>query len=306
MLRRFRRNKRHHHNYRNFSEQEHAGKKLKNTYLIVLGILSAGMGLKGFLLPNNFIDGGVTGISLLIAQLTDFPLSVLVLIINIPFIVLAYKQVSKAFAFRTLLAIIGLSLCLYFIHYPIVTSDKLLISVFGGFFLGLGIGLSMRGGCVIDGTEVLSLYLSRKTGLSIGDIILVINVIIFSFAAITISLEAAFYSLLTYLSASKTVDFITYGFEEYLGLMIISNKSEEIRKFIIETQGRGATLFKGKRGFGRKGGQLADVDIVYSVTTKLEMAGLRNKIEKIDQSAFIIMQSIHDVRGGMLKKRPFH
>lgn len=289
----------------------HAGKfhfktRIRNFYFIVLGILSAGLGLKGFLLPNHFIDGGVTGISLLITQLTGFPLPILLFLINIPFIILGYSQIGKKFALKTMVAILGLSLCLFLIEYPIVTSDKLLVSVFGGFFLGLGIGLSMRGGCVIDGTEILSLHLSRRIGLSIGDIILIINIVIFSFAAVAISLESAFYSLLTYLAASKTVDFMTYGFEEYIGVMIISNKSEEMRKYIIEKLGKGATILKGTRGFGRIDGQLGDLDIVYSITTKLELSNLKDKIERIDKTAFVIMHSIHDVKGGIIKKRPFH
>lgn len=288
------------------ARRSHLNNRVKNLLLIIIGVLAAGLGLKGFLLPNHFIDGGVTGISLLVAQLTKLPLAILILVINIPFVILGFKQIGRKFAIKTMLAIAALSLCLFLIDYPIVTSDKLLVSVFGGFFLGLGIGLSMRGGCVIDGTEVLSLYLSRKIGLSIGDIILIINIIIFSFAAVTISLESAFYSLLTYLAASKTVDFLTYGFEEYIGVMIISNKSEEMRKLIVERLGKGATLITGKRGFGRINGQLGDLDIVYSITTKLELSNLKEKIDQIDKTAFVIMHSIHDVKGGIIKKRPFH
>lgn len=280
-------------------------KNITDAILIALGILSAGLGLKGFLLPSDFIDGGVTGISLLINRLTDIPIYILIIVINIPFIILGYNQVSKIFVIKTFLAIIGLALCLIFINYPIVTEDKLLVSVFGGFFLGAGIGLSIRGGCVIDGTEVLALYASRRTGLTIGDIILLINIIIFSFAAVLLNLEIALYSILIYLSASKTVDFVIQGIEEYTGVTIVSEKSEEIRKMIIHELGRGVTIYKGKRGFGKRGDS-EEIDVVFTVVTRLELTRLRNEIEKIDEQAFLVMHSINDTRGGMVKKRRLH
>ena len=189
----------------------------KDTIFILLGILAAGFGLKGFLLPNGFIDGGVTGISLLLKELTNYSLSILIVVINIPFIILGYYQIDKSFVVKSTVAIIGLAIALAVIDYPIITSDKLLVAVFGGFFLGTGIGLSVRGGSVLDGTEVLAIFFSRRTGLSIGDFVLIFNILIFLTAAIFLSLEVALYSILTYLSASKTMDFIIEGVEEYIG-----------------------------------------------------------------------------------------
>lgn len=200
---------------------------IKSAMFIALGVFSAGFGLKGFLLPNQFLDGGVMGISLLTNLLTKIDLAYLVVIINIPFIIIAYLQISHKFAFRTLIAITGLAIVLAFVEYPVITSDKLLIAFFGGFFLGLGIGLSIRGGSVIDGTEVLAIYTSRKTTLTVGDIILVLNILIFGVAAYLINIETALYAILTYLVASKTVDFVVHGIEEYTSVMIISLKSEE-------------------------------------------------------------------------------
>jgi uncharacterized membrane-anchored protein YitT (DUF2179 family) len=278
----------------------------KDTLLIIIGVLSASFGLKGFLLPNDFLDGGVTGISLLINILTDINLPILIIIVNLPFIWLAYTQVSKMFALKTLLAIGLLALSLTFISFPIVTTDKLLIAVFGGFFLGAGIGLSIRGGCVLDGTEVLALFISRKTVLTVGDVIIVINVIIFSAAAILINIETAMYAMLTYLGASKTIDFLIHGLEEFTGVTIISEHSEEIRKVIIEKLGRGVTIFKGKRGFGKRGQINDDLEIIYTVVTRLEIQKLKDEIENIDKSAFIIQQTINDVKGGMIKKLPLH
>lgn len=278
---------------------------LKDIMFISLGILAAGFGLKSFLLPNGFIDGGVTGISLLVRALTQQPLSILIVIINIPFIVLGYFQIGKSFVVKSVLAILGLALALEGIDYPIITTDKLLVSVFGGFFLGAGIGLSVRGGGVLDGTEVLAIYLGRKTGLTIGDLILVFNIIIFSSAAYLLSIETALYSTLTYLAASKTVDFVIEGVEEYIGVTIISTHTEEIRIMIIEKMGRGVTIYTGKRGFAKRGEKLNETDIIYTVITRLELTRLQTEIQKIDPNAFIVMNSVKDLKGGMIKKRLF-
>ena len=277
---------------------------LVDIFLITAGVLSAGFGLKGFLLPNNFIDGGAVGISLLIAELSGISISILLLVVNIPFIVLGYYSISTEFAIKTGLAIIALALVVALVPYPHITADKLLVAVFGGFFLGCGVGLAVRGGGVIDGTEVLAINISRKLGLTIGDIILILNIIIFSFAAWLLSIETALYSILTYLSASKTVDFIIEGIEEYTGITIISVKSDEIKTMIIDKMGRGLTIYKGERGFGKSGHRDHEIKIIYTVLTRLEVSRLNTEIEKIDPDAFVIMNSIKDTRGGMIKKRP--
>ena len=281
-------------------------RELINAFLILLGVFSASFGLKSFLLPNDFIDGGITGVSLLVSAVTGWSLPVLILLLNVPFVLLGFTQVGKAFMVKTFLGILSLSVCVAFIHFPILTADKLLVSVFGGFFLGAGIGLTMRGGGVIDGTEVMAISFSRGTGLTIGDIILIVNIIIFSFAAWLLSLETALYSILAYLSASKTVDFIIEGIEEYTGVTIISAKNEQIRVMITETLGRGVTVYKGARGYGKTGERKTEMDILYSVITRLEVARLNTEIEKIDPSAFVIMNSIKDTKGGMIKKRILH
>jgi len=198
-----------------------------HTTLIVLGILSAGLGLKGFLMSSRFIDGGVTGISMLLSNVLGFPLAILILVINLPFIALGYRQIGRTFAVKSTLAICGLSLCLAFVKYPDVTPDKLLTAVFGGFFIGAGIGLAIRGGAVLDGTEVAALLISKSSNLfKVGDVILLLNVFIFSAAAFFLGIEPALYSMLTYFAASKTVDFLIHGIEEYTAVIIISEKSE--------------------------------------------------------------------------------
>lgn len=276
----------------------------KDTFYIIIGVFAAGFGLQGFLLPNMFIDGGVTGISLIVAELTNMPLSLLLIIINMPFIILAYYNIGKLFAIKSIFGIIFLAIMVHFFPYPTITEDKLLIAVFGGFFLGLGIGLAVRGGSVIDGTEVLAVFVSRKTSLTIGDVILIFNVFIFGVAAYVFSIEIALYAMLTYLVASKTVDFVVSGIEEYVGVSILSEKSDEIRLSIIENLGRGCTIYDGKRGYAKEGEALKEIEIVYTVVTRLELAKLNTEIEKIDKDAFVIMQSIKDAKGGMIKRRP--
>ncbi len=273
-----------------------------DTFFMVSGILLAAFALESFLLPNKFIDGGATGISLLIAETSQIPLYLLIIMVNIPFIVLGYKVIGKLFALKTAIAILGLALVLVFIDFPEITKDKLLVAVFGGFFLGAGIGLSVRGGGVLDGTEVLAIYLSRKLGTTIGDIIILINILVFLGAAYLLSIETALYSLLTYLAASKTLDFVIEGIEEYTGVTIVSDESEEIRLMIIEKLGRGLTLYKAKGGYG-KHGKHTEYDVIYTVITRLEIRRLNIEINKIDPKAFVVMGKINDTRGGMIKKR---
>jgi uncharacterized membrane-anchored protein YitT (DUF2179 family) len=278
---------------------------LKDTILIIIGIFSAAFGFKGFLLTNHFIDGGATGISLLISALTKIPLSYLIIGINLPFIVMGYRIVGRQFAIKTALAISGLALVLATVTFPNITNDNLLVAIFGGFFLGAGIGFAIRGGAVIDGTEVLAIYLSRKFGTTIGDVIIVINVMIFGAAAYFLGIEVALYSMITYLAASKTLDFIVEGLEEYIGVTVVSDKNEEIRQMIIDKMGRGVTVYSGKSGYGKRG-EMKETDIIYTVITRLELNKLNSEIERIEPNAFVVMNSVKDTKGGMIKKRPLH
>jgi uncharacterized membrane-anchored protein YitT (DUF2179 family) len=275
---------------------------VRDIFFMAAGIMSAAFGLESFLLPNDFIDGGATGISLLISELSDIPLYILLITVNIPFVYLGYKVIGRNFAIKTAIAITGLAITVAFVHFPQITHDKLLVSVFGGFFLGAGIGLSVRGGAVIDGTEVLAIFLSKKLGTTIGDFIIMFNVLVFSAAAYLLSVETALYSMITYLVASKALDFVIEGIEEYTGVTIVSPHSEEIRMMIMEKIGRGLTVYKGKRGFGSHG-ERNDIDIIYTVVTRLELNKLNTEIEKIDPHAFVVMNSVKDTRGGMIKKR---
>ncbi|MBC2837926.1 YitT family protein [Robiginitalea sp. SC105] len=275
---------------------------IKDTGYIVLGIASAAFGLEGFLLPNRFIDGGATGISLLISGITDIPLAILIVVVNIPFLIFGYRVVGRGFVVRAALAILGLAGCLALFEFPEVTDDPLLVSVFGGFFLGAGIGLSIRGGGVLDGTEVLAIFLSKKLRVKIGDVIILINLLIFVAAAYLLSFEVALYSMLTYLAASKTLDFVVDGIEEYHGVTVISEQSEAIRHMLIEKLGRGVTLLPARGGY-RVSGVHQSYEAVFTVITRLEISRLYRELERIDPGAFVVMHRISDTRGGMIKKR---
>jgi uncharacterized membrane-anchored protein YitT (DUF2179 family) len=281
-------------------------RQIWNMALVGLGILSAAMGLKGFLLSSRFIDGGVTGISMLVAEITGLPLSVLIFIINMPFLFLGYKRLGIRFAIKSAMAIAGLSLCLAFVHFPDVTHDKLLTAVFGGFFIGVGIGFAIRGGAVLDGTDIAALLVSRKMQLlRVNDVILLLNVIIFSAAIFFLGVESALYSILTYLAASKMIDFILNGIEQYTGITVVSTKGQAIRKVITE-MGRGVTVYQGSAGYGKDGHINSPRDIVFTVATRLEIPAIKKKILDVDPSAFIVQQSIDDTTGGLLKRKKMH
>lgn len=274
----------------------------KDVLLITAGVFSAAFGLESFLIPNNFIDGGATGVALMGTALTPLPLPVLLLVVNAPFVYLAYRIIGRSFAIRTAAGISALALVTATVHMPEVTHDNLLVAVFGGFFLGAGIGLAVRGGGVIDGTEVLAIAVSRKFRTTVGDVITAINVLIFGAAALLLSVETALYSMITYLAASKTVDFVIEGIEEYTGVTIISSHHAEIQEMITQRMGRGLTVYRGRRGYGKRG-VVTDVDILYCVITRLEVGALSDAVEKIDPNAFIVMSSVKDTSGGIVKAR---
>jgi len=280
---------------------------LKNAAFIAAGVLSAAFGLKSFLLSSHFIDGGVTGVSMLGAALLGLPLSVLILAINLPFVALGYQQMGREFAVRSALGIGGLALALYFIPYPDVTPDPLLTAVFGGVFIGAGIGLAMRGGAVLDGTEIAALLVSKQfVLLKVSDIILIMNVLIFTAAVFVLGTEPALYSMLTYFAAARVMEFVLNGIEQYTGVTIVSERSEAIRLAITQGLGRGVTLYQGKSGFGKQGEQLNERDIIFTVVTRLELPQLRAEIQRLDPQAFVVQYGIDDAQGGIIKKRPLH
>jgi uncharacterized membrane-anchored protein YitT (DUF2179 family) len=277
-------------------------RELLNTGLIALGILCASIGLKGFLLSSNFIDGGVTGISMLLAKTTGVSLSALLPLVNLPFIIVGYRQMGAAFAVRSVLGITGLAVALFTIPYPDVTPDLVLTAVFGGFFIGAGIGLAVRGGAVLDGTEIAALLISKRADLlKVGDVILGFNVVLFLIAMSVLGVDSALYSILTYVAAAKTLDFVLHGIDEYTAITIISEEHGSIRERITRDLGRGVTIFKGYGGLSG-----VEQDILYCVVTRLEIGRVKAIVRDLDDRAFVVVHPLAGAEGGMVKTRGFH
>jgi uncharacterized membrane-anchored protein YitT (DUF2179 family) len=273
-----------------------------NVLFIVTGILSAAMGLKGFLLSSNFIDGGVTGVSMLLSKATEVPLAVLLPAINLPFVALGLHQMGVAFAVRSALGIAGLAGALAFIPFPDVTPDLVLTAVFGGFFIGAGIGLAIRGGAVLDGTEIAALLISKRADLlRVGDVILGFNVVLLLAAIALLGVDAALYSILTYLAAAKTLDFVLHGIDEYTAITVMSEMNARIRDRLTRDLGRGVTVFK---GYGGMSG--AEQDILYCVVTRLEISKVKSIVREIDEGAFVVYHALAGAEGGVVKTRGCH
>jgi uncharacterized membrane-anchored protein YitT (DUF2179 family)/predicted metal-dependent HD superfamily phosphohydrolase len=293
------------------TESPHTFKNHESTiqdfFLIVFGVIITSFALKGFLVPNHFFDGGITGISLLIHELYHFNLAYVIVLANIPFIIMSMYAINRGFAIKTFFCIVLLGICLLYPGFPVITSDKLLVSIFGGFFLGMGIGLTMRAGCAVDGIEVLALYTLRRSSFTISEIILGLNIIIFGLAAIKFNLQTALYSMLTYFTASKTIDYVIEGIQAYTGVTIISGKSDEIKHRLVNELGRGITVYKGERGYlpGRFDVH-DDCDIIFTIITRLELRKLKNMVSDVDPNAFVFASTIKEASGGIVKKRHMH
>lgn len=297
------------------ARQENSSKKrsieisgwVSDGLFIVVGVLLAAFSLKGFLIPNGFFDGGVTGISLLISELKRWDISFVIILANLPFIIISIYAVNFHFALKTFVCILLLGICLYYFPHYSITSDKLLVSIFGGFFIGAGIGLTMRAGCAIDGIEILALYTWKKTSFTITEIILAINVFIFGIAALHFGIQIALYSMLTYFTATRTVDYVVEGLEAYIGVTIISGKSEIIKDRLVNEMGRGITIYKGERGFLPGKFELhSDCDIIFTVITRLEIRKLKNLVSEIDPRSFVFASTIKEASGGIIKRRHVH
>ncbi len=275
----------------------------------LLGVFSAMVALEGFMLPNHFLDGGVTGISILVEEILQVPFTYLLVFFNLPFLYLGYKKIGKTFALRALLSILLLTALMHFIEIPPVTEDKVLIAVFGGFLIGLGIGLVIKGGGVLDGLEIMAFYTTRNSGFTTGEIILALNALIFIGAAFVFDIETAMYSFLVYFTAAKTTTYVVDGFEEFTALSIISKECEEVKSLIVNDYGKAITVYKGQRGYLPGAYEVRhDCDIVMTIVTRLEIHRIKEATLKIDPTAFFFVQRIKEVTGGIgkqTKKDPF-
>lgn len=269
-----------------------------DTLLLAAGVVCADIGLVAFLLPNGFLDGGVTGISMFLAEITGLKLSLFLIAVNIPFIAIGWKHLGKSHALKGIFTIAALAAVLFITKMPEITNDKLLVACFGGFFLGIGIGLVLRGGGVLDGTELLALILSKKTALSVGNIILIFNIILFSVVAVTLGLERAMYSALTYLVASKSIDLVLHGIEEYVAVIVISACNPEIKGVLIKEMGVGLTSYLGKTGLSGK-----EQEILYCVVSRFDLPLVREAVLGIDEKAFLVTHNISDSSGGLIRSR---
>jgi uncharacterized membrane-anchored protein YitT (DUF2179 family) len=277
---------------------------IKNLLLIVFGAGLAVLAMKGFMIPNRFMDGGITGISILLHEVFHIDISFLVIILNVLFIYLGYRRIGKTFAVQTTLAVILLSLGLLFINIPAITSDKLLIAIFGGILIGTGVGLVIRGGGVIDGAEVIAVFTRRRTGLSNTEIVMLFNTIIFSAAAFYFGIETAMYSIITYFTATKATDYVVDGIEEFTAMNIISSHQEEIKSFLVNELGKGITVYKGERGYLPGSFEVrTDCEIIVTIVTRLEIKQIQDALIEIDPKAFVYIQSIKEAAGGILKAK---
>ncbi len=286
---------------------KHHESTISDILLIIAGVIITSFALQGFLVPNKFFDGGITGISLLIHEIYHINLAYVIVLANLPFVIMSAYAINKGFAIKTFFCVVLLSVCLLYPGFPVITEDKLLISIFGGFFLGLGIGLTMRAGCAVDGIEVLALYTLRRSSFTISEIILGLNIIIFSMAAFKFGIPVALYSMLTYFTASKTIDYVIEGIQAYTGVTIISGKSEEVKHRLVNELGRGITVYKGERGYlPGKFDVHDDCDIIFTIITRLELRKLKNMVTEVDPNAFVFASTIKETSGGIIKRRHVH
>lgn len=276
----------------------------KNFIFILCGSGLAVLAMKGFMIPNKFLDGGVTGISILLHEIFHFNISILVIALNLVFVYLGYRNIGKTFAVQTIIAVIILATGLFLIDIKPITTDKLLIAIFGGILIGSGVGLVIRGGGVIDGAEVIAVFTRRKVGFSNSEIIMIINVVIFAVAALEFGIETAMYSIITYFTATRATNYVVDGIEEFTAMNIVSSQPDEIKNFLVNELGKGITVYKGERGYLPDSFESkTDCDIIVTIVTRLEIKQIQDALMQIDPKAFVYVQSIKEATGGILKAK---
>ena len=279
----------------------------KNIALNLVGVVLITLALKGFMIPNKFLDGGIIGISILVHEITKWPVGVLVLVLNIPFLFIGKRMLGKTFAFQSLLTFVLIAVSMTFLDVDPVTSDPLLIALFGGCLIGVGMGLCIRSGSTADGVEILALVTIKKIGLNIAEVIFAMNTLLFLAAAWSFGISTALYSIVTYFSAVKSLDYISNGFEQFTSLHIISSKSELIKSLIVQKFGKGITVIKGERGYLPNNFETKlDCDIIVTVVTRLELLRIKEEIKKLDPDAFMFIQYIKEASGGILRNMNKH
>jgi len=278
---------------------------IRTFIIITFGAALFAIGLEGFLVPHQVIDGGIVGVSLITSHLTSIPFSILLIVLNLPFLFIGYKQIGKKFVLSTLYGIVVASLfsSLFgkLLHHQAVTADTLLATIFGGIILGVGVGLVIRNGGSLDGTEITAILINKRVPFSVGEIVMFFNLFILGAAGFVFGWDQAMYSLLAYFIAYKTIDVTVEGLDQTRAVTIISDHSEEIGDAISEKLGRGVTYMQGKGGYTG-----IDKSIIYCIITRLEESAFISIVDEIDKDAFIAVSHVHDVKGGQFKKKDIH
>ena len=278
----------------------------KNLFQIIVGTSLAVLAMKGFMIPNRFLDGGVTSISIILHEVFKINIGFFIIILNAIFIYIGYKKIGKTFAMQTMITIILFSLGLIFVQIKPITNDKLLIAIFGGILIGTGSGLVIRGGGLLDGFEVITVFTQRRTGLSNSEITTLFNIIIFGFAIIFFGIETSMYSIITYFTATRATDYVVDGIEEFTAVNIISSKSEEIKSFLVNELGKGITVYKGEKGYLPNSYDVkTDADIIVTIVTRLEIKQIHDAVINIDENAFVYVHIIKEATGGILKDKSY-
>ncbi|HWR38407.1 MAG TPA: YitT family protein [Patescibacteria group bacterium] len=275
---------------------------VKRYILLFLGSIIAAVGLEIFLIPNQIIDGGVVGISIMASHVTGTSISIFLILLNLPFLYLGYTQIGMSFAFSTFFSICSLSYWVSVLHpIPGLTQDLFLATVFGGIILGVGVGTIIRYGGSLDGTEVVAIILDKKTAFSVGEIIMFFNLFILVSAGLVFTWDRAMYSLVAYFIAFKVIDITIEGLDESKGVIIVSDNYQDIADALLARLGRGVTILHGEGAFS--GGEKK---VLYSVVSRLELSKLKSIVTEYDEGAFVTIHNVHDVIGGRLKKRAIH
>ena len=275
---------------------------IKKYLVLIIGSLIYSAGLEIFLVPNNIIDGGVVGISIMASYLTGIPFGVYMLILNLPFLYLGYKQIGKTFAISTIISIIALSIFSEFLEpVPQITQDYFLAAIFGGIIAGAGVGLVIRQGGSLDGTEITAIILDRKTSFSVGEVVMFFNLFILGAAGFVFGWDKAMYSLVAYFIISKMIDVVLKGLDESYAVMIVSDEYEEIADALMHRLGRGVTYLHGQGAYTGD-----DKQVLYCVVTRLEVVKLKEIALEKDETAFVTINPVHDIVGGRFKKKSIH
>lgn len=274
----------------------------KKYIMLLMGAMFAAFALENFFVPNQIVDGGVVGISIMLSHISGYSLSIFLILLNLPFLYLGYKQIGKTFTVSTLFSVIALSYWVNFFQpWKRLTDDLFLAAVFGGIIVGIGVGLIIRYGGSLDGTEIIAIILDKRTGFSVGEIVMFFNLFILGSAGLVFSWDKAMYSMVAYFVAFKVIDITIEGLDESKGVMIVSDYPEEIADALMARLGRGVTILYGAGGYSGE-----PKKVLYSVVTRLEIAKLKSIIYEKDENAFVTVNEVHDVLGGKFKKRAIH